>query len=125
MTNFKQLISWGIRGAVILGTIVVTAYSEGLGKGNTGEHKPGIIVPSSFITSPDDMAIKELLKASQSYWADWHKMDVANKISQIATKEGQTSYTKALAISALGDIRDELWSESYKTEVTELIVGIL
>ena len=117
--NLKEFANDFIKGAVVIGTIVLTAYAEGLGSRTqiTAKSLP-------FASSPDDMAISELLKAAKDYWSDSDKMTTAQKIYEIATKPEQSCYTKTVAISALSQIRDTLWSGSSKRAITDLIVGI-
>lgn len=124
MTNFKQLINWGIKGACILGGIFVSAYAEGMGR-----RSDSISVSSSlklpFTSCPDDLAISEILKGSRDLWRDSDKIEAANKIACIAKKEGQSSYTKTVAIGALSQIRDDVWQSNSKTTITDLIVSIV
>jgi len=117
--NLKELVNNSIKGAIVLGTIVLTAYAEGLGS------RPTITAKTMpFALSPDDMAIAELLKAAKDYWSDSDKMSAAQKIYEIATKFDQSDYTKTVAISALSQLRDTLWSGTSKRTITDLIVGI-
>jgi len=117
--NLKELVNNSIKGAIVLGTVVLTAYAEGLGSRTQFTAKT---LP--YASSPDDMAISELLKAAKDYWADSDKMSAAQKIYEIATKPDQSCYTKTVAISALSQIRDTLWSGTSKRTITDLIVGI-
>lgn len=120
--NFKQLINWTLKGTAIIGTALLTAYAEGLGKNSSVVDFQSGSMPA---LTPDDMVISELLKAANSYWSDSDKVNAATKIAEIAKKEGQTAYTKTKAIQAMGKIRDGLWSSYYKSKVTDLIVSIV
>lgn len=116
--NIKELATNTLKGLAVIATVALSAYAEGMGKR---------VVPTKtlpFASSPDDMAIAELLKSAKDYWSDSDKVSTAEKIASIAGKENQTSYTKTVAISALSQIRDELWSSSSKKTITDLIVGI-
>lgn len=119
--NFKQLATQTLTGLGVIATIVITAYAEGMGSRSNVTVKKAL----PFCSSPDDMAISELLKAAKDSWGDSAKLDIAQKICNIATKEGQTSYTKTVAIQALSQIRDEIWSSSNKSSITDLIVSLI
>lgn len=117
--NLKELVNNSIKGAIVLGTVILTAYAEGM-----GSRTPVTSKTLPFASSPDDMAIAELLKAAKDYWSDSDKMATAQKIYEIATKPDQSCYTKTVAISALSQIRDALWNSTSKRTITDLIVGI-
>ena len=118
--NFKELATQTLRGLVVIGSVILTAYANGL-----GSRTATTVKALPFAASPDDMAITELLKAAKDYWSDSDKVATAHKVYAIATKDGQSPYTKTVAISALSQIRDTLWSSSSKTEITDLIVGLV
>ena len=119
--NLKELVNNSIKGAIVLGTIVLTAYAEGLGS------RPTLTSDQNTITlgwTPDDLAVSEILKTARSYWYSSDKLKAATKIAEIANKPEQSAHTKALAIQALGKIRDNLSYASDKSKITDLIVGI-
>lgn len=119
--NLKELVNNSIKGAIVLGTVVLTAYAEGLGS------RPTLTSDQNTITlgwTPDDLAISEILKTARSYWYGSDKLKAATKIVEIANKPEQSAHTKALAIQALGKIRDSLNYASDKSKITELIVSI-
>lgn len=124
MTNIKQLINWGLKGAAIIGGIFLSAYAEGMGR-----RSDSISVTSSFklpfTSCPDDLAISEILKGSRDLWKDSDKVEAAKKITGIAKKEGQSSYTKTVAINALSQIRDDVWQSTSKTAITDYIISIV
>ena len=119
--NLKELVNNSIKGAIVLGTIVLTAYAEGLGS------RPTLTSDQNTITlgwTPDDLAVSEILKTARSYWYSSDKLKAATKVAEIANKPEQSAHTKALAIQALGKIRDNLSYASDKSKITDLIVGI-
>ena len=119
--NFKQLATQTLTGLGVIATIVITAYAEGMGSRSNVTVKKAL----PFCSSPDDVAISELLKASKDYWRDSDKVMTAEKIAEIASKEGQTSYTKTIAMNALSQIREDVWQSNSKSAVMDLIMKVV
>lgn len=119
--NLKELVNNSIKGAIVLGTIILTAYAEGLGSRPTLTSDQNTI-PLGW--TPDDLAISEILKAAKGYWYGSDKVRAASKIAEIANKPEQSTHTKTLAIQAIGKIRDSLNYASEKSKLMDLIVSI-